>query len=191
MIKAIIFDCFGVLTEDSWHVFRTGLPDGPKQTCQDLMQQYSSGFLNRDEFLKGVSLQTGKSLEEISTILSSKHHKNTQLLDYISSLKKQYKISILSNIANNWIRDELLSSNDQSLFDDMLFSFEVGITKPDKRIFELACQRLGVRPDEAVLVDDIESYCLAAKEFGMKAIVYKGFEDMKDQLVGALADSNS
>jgi putative hydrolase of the HAD superfamily len=90
------------------------------------------------------------------SLLGNEIVKNDVLLDYIRELKKSYKIGMLSNVANNWIRDYFLTEDEQALFDEMIMSFEVGMTKPDPRIFLLACDRLRVGPHEAVLVDDVE-----------------------------------
>ncbi len=104
------------------------------------------------------------------------------MLDYISELKKDYKIGLLSNVANSWITDSLLTKEEQALFDSMIFSYQVGMTKPDPRIFILACQRLGVSTHEAVMVDDIERYCSAAKAEGLQAIPYHNLHQLKEQL---------
>src|SRR5690606_31310012 len=96
--------------------------------------------------------------------------------------RDEYKIGLLSNIATPWITDTFLTPEEQQLFDAMVFSYEVGMTKPDPRIFALTCKRLGVNPNQAVMVDDIERYCEAAKMEGMKAVVYKDFKQCKRDL---------
>ncbi len=59
------------------------------------------------------------------------------------------------------------------LADLIIYSHEVGIKKPDRRIFALACQRLGVRPEEMVLLDDFEPNVAAAQEFSIQAILFR------------------
>lgn len=115
-------------------------------------------------------------------VFSGKIAKNTALLDYIRELKQNYKIGMISNIASNWIRDSFLTPEEQGLFDEMIFSYEVGMTKPDRRIFLLACERLRISPEEAVMIDDIESYCEAAHGTGMKAVTYRDLEQLKTEL---------
>ena len=70
-------------------------------------------------------------------------HKNTELLDYIRTLKPTYKIGLLSNVSSNWIHT-FLTKPELDLFDDLVLSFEVGMTKHDARIFSLTSGRLGV-----------------------------------------------
>lgn len=190
MIKAIIFDCFGVLTADSWHEFRLSLPTAMQPQASELNQQYCRGAITKQDFLESVAKLTGKSIEQIRQVIDNEHDKNNQLLAYIASLKPQYKIGLLSNVASNWIREHFLTAKEQALFDNMIFSYEVGLTKPDPRIFDLACQRLGVQPAEAVLIDDIERYCEAARKEGMQAIQYRDFKQVTIDLSHLLANSN-
>ena len=43
VIKAIIFDCFGVLTADQWHEFRLQLPREEQSAASELNQRFCSG----------------------------------------------------------------------------------------------------------------------------------------------------
>jgi HAD superfamily hydrolase (TIGR01509 family) len=188
MIKALIFDCFGVLTTDSWRAFLDGLPpEADRQRARELNHQYDAGLISREEFLGQVEEATGGRPVEVERLLDNEVVKNKQLLDYIRRLKKDHKIGLLSNIATNWIRDQFLEEAEQELFDEMILSFEVGMTKPDPRIFMLACERLRVGTHEAVLIDDIESYCEAARQEGLKAVVYRDFDQLKAELEPLLA----
>lgn len=189
MIKAIIFDCFGVLTTDKWKEFVSTLPKEQKQPARDSNHAYDAGFIKEDEFLDQVYKLTGRSPGEVERLLDNETNKNTELLGYIASLKSDYKIGLLSNIASNWIRDSFLSAEEQSRFDEMILSFQVGMTKPDPRIFEIACQRLEVEPAEAIMVDDIDTYCESARSIGMQAVVYQNFQQAKAELEQILSHS--
>jgi epoxide hydrolase-like predicted phosphatase len=56
------------------------------------------------------------------------------------------------------------------LFDTVVDSSEVGLRKPNPAIYHLTCERLGVIPDRAVLLDDIESNLRGAEAAGLRAI---------------------
>jgi len=187
MIKAVIFDCFGVLTADKWKEFVGTIPDKLRESARDINHAYDAGFINEEEFISQIKKLTGTSPGEVETIMADDRTKNTKLLNYIATLKLRYKIGLLSNIATNWIREEFLTPDEQTLFDEYILSYEVHLTKPDPRIFKIACERLGVEPSEAVLVDDIERYCDAAREFGIQAICYKDFVQTKRELEQILA----
>jgi epoxide hydrolase-like predicted phosphatase len=187
MTKAIIFDCFGVLTVDLWKEFMSTLTDDQKRAAHLINHAYDRGEITQPEFIKQVEDLTGKTPGEVERVRNSDGNKNHALLEYISTLKPKYKIGLLSNIASNWIREVLLTSEEQKMFDDMVFSYEVKMTKPDPAIFRLAAERLGVKPSDCVLIDDIETYCLAARQEGMKAIVYQNFEQTKTEFEKLLA----
>lgn len=189
MIKAIIFDCFGVLTKDWWREFLSALPQGPgREKAKQLNHQYDAGLISLKEFVEGVRLATGSRPEPIEEMFSvPKPLKNVELLDYIKELKRHYKLGILSNIGTNWVRESFLTDEEQKLFDSMTFSYEAGATKPDPKIYQLAVEKLAVQPKEAVFVDDVEEYCLAAEAFGIHAVHYQNFEQMKAELEKILA----
>ncbi|MDO8591872.1 MAG: HAD family phosphatase [bacterium] len=183
MIKAIIFDCFGVLTQDGWKAFLASLPPGAGvETAKKLNHQYDAGLISLEKFLEGVQAATGHDFDVITSARSSEDAKNAQLVEYIRGLKKNYKIGMISNVATNWVRDYLLTTEEQKLFDVMVFSFEVGTTKPDPRIYEEALSKLGVVAQDCVFVDDVERYCEAARVMGMKAVLYQDFEQMKTDM---------
>src|SRR5436305_1028124 len=118
MIKAVIFDCFGVLTQDGWKAFVEELPtDSAKETARSLNHQYDAGLISLEKFLGGVKQATGRDFDIIKSARSSEDAKNTKLIEYIRQLKEEYKIGILSNVATNWIRDYLLTTDEQKFFD--------------------------------------------------------------------------
>lgn len=192
MIKAILFDNFGVLTiTDLWKEFCASLPPEQLQPARDLNHAYDAGHISKQEFNNEIEKLTGKRPLRVEETSGDKVHKNKPLINYISTLKPKYKIGLLSNIATNWIREKFLTPEEQTLFNAMIFSYEIGVTKPDVRAFEIACNKLGVQLNEAVMIDDIERYCNIAKDLGMKTIVYKDFPSMKQQLEQLLSDTNN
>lgn len=190
MVKAIIFDCFGVLTEDVWTAFCNGLdnPDAAKR-AHELSHQRNRGFLSEEEFIEQVNEITGKPHDEIRKTLKEGLSKNVALLNLIEQLKKDYRIGLLSNIATDWITQEFLTTKEQNLFDTMVLSYEVGMTKPDPRIYMLTCERLRVSPKEALIVDDLPLYVEAARAEGLHGIVYQDIHSFKTQL-NELLNSN-
>jgi epoxide hydrolase-like predicted phosphatase len=187
MIKAVIFDCFGVLTTDSWKAFLDTLPEGTDVArAKELNHQRDAGLIEHDDFMQQVFEITGRYPQDIERMTSSEVVKNTALLAYIKELKQDYAIGLISNIASNWIRESFLTAEEQERFDEMILSYEVGMTKPDPRIFMLACERLRVSPEEAVFIDDIPHYVEAARAEKLQAVVYRDFSQMKAELEAIL-----
>jgi HAD superfamily hydrolase (TIGR01549 family) len=191
MIRAIIFDCFGVLTQDNWKEFWTALPSTRlRSSARELNKNHDNGVLTLDEFTKQLAQLTDKPMAEISAIFRDTGPiKNRQLIDYIKELKLNYKIGIISNIGTSWIEDQLLSADEQSLFDISIYSYRVGMTKPNPQIYLLAASQLKVEPNECVFVDDVEEYCEAAEALDMKSITYDTFFNFKKNLTKILSNN--
>jgi putative hydrolase of the HAD superfamily len=69
-------------------------------------------------------------------------------------------------------------------FDVVVVSYEVGLAKPDRRIFELCLSRLGAQPGETLFVDDREDNVAAAERLGLRAFLFTG-----DDAARRLADA--
>lgn len=186
--KAIIFDCFSVLVEDSLHSFyATYLTDKPEKVehLQQVDKQASSGKITYDEFVSEAAKTANIPIEQARTFLGN-NPPNEPLLDYIATnLKPNYKIGFLSNASDDWM-DELFTPEQQKLFDDVILSFQHGIAKPNTKIFELAANRLGVKPNECIFIDDIADYGEGAKAVGMAFIQYKSFKQVKHDILEEL-----
>jgi putative hydrolase of the HAD superfamily len=191
MIRAIIFDCFGVLTQDNWKEFWTSLPNEKLRSgARELSKKHDNGLITLDEFTDQLVKLTKKPADEVSTIFRDTGPvKNVQLIDYIKKLKFNYKIGLVSNIGTSWIDDELLSPNEKALFDCSIYSYRVGMIKPNPQIYLLATRQLNVEPNECVFVDDVTEYCRTADRLGMKSIIYDTFSDFKTSLAKILANS--
>ncbi|MFO0599638.1 MAG: HAD family phosphatase [Myxococcaceae bacterium] len=67
-------------------------------------------------------------------------------------------------------------------FDALIFSCEVGVMKPDKRIFEQALAAAGTLPWKTVFFDDVKAYASAATQVGMHGRVFTTVEQFSDDL---------
>lgn len=190
MIKAIIFDCFGVLATDAWLAFCESLPqDTDFEQMRSLNKAFDKGIIDQATLSNEIFQLTGKQPPIIDTMQATELSKNTQLIAHIAELHRTYKIGLLSNISSDWITEKLLDETDQVHFDTMVFSYQVGMIKPDPRIYALTCERLGVGLHEAIMVDDRHDFVTAAKGQGMAGIVYKDFQSFTLQLA-ELLDTN-
>lgn len=80
---------------------------------------------------------------------------------------------MLSNIGDTTI-DQLFTHDElDSFFDATVFSFQVGMVKPDPAIYQLMCQRIGLHPEQCLMVDDLERNCEGARAVGMQAIQHQ------------------
>lgn len=106
------------------------------------------------------------------------------LLGYVRSLRPSYKTALLSNAwpdIRSYLEDEWGFAD---AFDLLIISAEVELAKPDPRIYQLTTDKLGVSPESAVFIDDMEENVIGARQVGMQAIQFNSPE----QIVGALND---
>jgi epoxide hydrolase-like predicted phosphatase len=99
-----------------------------------------------------------------------------ELVDYLRGLRPGLKTALLSNAWTS-LRAALEEEwHISDAFDVVVISAEVGLVKPDPRIFHLALSQLGISPDEAVFLDDMQRNVEAARSVGLHAIQFKSTE---------------
>ena len=172
-IKAVIFDCFGVLYFDPRESVLQGLDPSVAVELHDIFQQNNYGLLSREEYIAAATALTGQTPEAFEEMSSGGYRLNTRLIETINDLKHSYKVGLLSNIGRGWIDDFFDKHQLHDLFDAVVLSGEVGIVKPQPQIYEMIAERLNVEPDECVFIDDSPENCAGADAVGMKAIHYK------------------
>ena len=96
----------------------------------------------------------------------------TEMLDLIRELRLGgLRTGLLSN---SWgTQDAYPRHLFGELFDDVVISAEVGMRKPEERIFALAADRLGLPPRSCVFIDDIEGNIVAARALGFVAVHHR------------------
>ena len=107
----------------------------------------------------------------------------SKVIDILLELKKYYKIWLLSNTNPKHIQDELDNKYVfPKLVDGAIYSYDVGLRKPDKSIYIKACELAKVNPAESVFIDDLIENIDGAKKVGIKGIHYTDIEKLKKNL---------
>lgn len=186
MIKAIVFDCFGVLYLDHRQSLAVQFP-WVAQELWEINRQSDAGLLDRDEYLAQASRLVGWTSEQLVQFTHDEHRLNKELVATIRhDLKSHYKIGLLSNIGRNW-RDDFFATRDfEGLFDEQVLSGEEGVVKPHPGAFELIADRLGVHTSECIMVDDRRDNCQGAEFAGMSAIHFTSNTDFSNHLATLL-----
>ena len=181
MVRALVFDCFGVLAEDGWSPFkRQYLADPEKAQAVALVgKAVDEGTRTYDDMVTETARIAGVSKDMVRQAMGHKVP-NEPLFDYIRvSLKPHYKIGMLSNASYNVLK-HLFTSNQVALFDATTLSFESGLVKPATDMFHLIADRLGVEPSECVLIDDQARHCKGARAAGMQAVQFESVERLRE-----------
>lgn len=96
---------------------------------------------------------------------------NLELVEHLLGLRNRgYRIACLTNNVLEWGPHWRAMVPVDELFTLVVDSAEVGLRKPDPRIYALTAERLKVPGGEIVFVDDFESNCDAAREQGWTAV---------------------
>jgi len=89
----------------------------------------------------------------------------------VRELKKKYKVGILSNHVDEWIKQTIKNYKIEKLFDSLTISSAVGVRKPHAKIYYDALRKLSVKPKEAIFVaDEVAEDLVAASGLGMKTV---------------------
>lgn len=186
MIKAIVFDCFGVLVNDGLQALTDEiLADRTEDLhrVHGLVMRANRGLVMPGEYDHEIERIFGISHDEYQQRIRTAEVKNEALLEYILELRKNYKTALLSNISNQASLDRRFSPVEiKRYFDTAVLSGVEGYAKPEAQIYEIAADRLGRRLDECVFTDDRAEYCDGGRAVGMQAIEYESFEQFREAL---------
>jgi len=195
MIKAICFDLDGVyFTSESFKRFKANLPkietDEDKINFvlykSDEMAKFKKGEINEEDFWNFARKELGIEVdnEGIFACLRDSYEVNSDVQDYVRKVReKGYMSCACSNNFVTRIRELNKKFNFLKDFDFTVFSYEEGVVKPDKKIFESLVKKSGVEANEIVYSDDDASRLEGAIELGIQAFVYENFDQFTGKLL--------
>ena len=192
-IKAVIFDIGGVLALSTFPInsaknHHLGAHEqAAKQLNISLDQYFDSidsiysrsieGTITKKQVIRSMSANLNISKKKLEKLFVSVYKKmfkqNKRLYSFAFNLRKKgYKIAILSD---QWhlSKEALMPKNLVKHFDEVIVSCDIGMRKPNKKIFILILKKLKIRSENALFVDNQNWNINAAKKIGMNAILYK------------------
>lgn len=190
-IKVVIWDMGGVLLRSEHYRYRDELAVRFKITEAELEHRIfntesaelaSVGKISQVDHWRNTGLSLGLTEEEIPAFEAAfwaGDRCDQELVSFIRSLKQDFKTGLLSNAwmgTREMLRDKYACLD---AFDISVFSYEVGMVKPDPRIYRLILGRFKVEPDNAIFVDDFVENVNAASMLGIHAIQFKS----RDQVI--------
>jgi putative hydrolase of the HAD superfamily len=203
-LDAAIFDLGGVLTTPIFESF-TGFEEELGLEPGDLIKAFREHYKRQDGEADFHLLETGRISEaeyykrlgtrvsemgskvtmpadpvEVRKKLWGRIRRNEEMLEAVGKIHDHYKVGLLTNNVKEWGGWRDLYPAD--LFDVVIDSSDVGVRKPDPAIYRLACDGLGVAPERAAFVDDIDANVEGARAFGLTAIQFTTTGEVLERL---------
>jgi len=186
MVRAIIFDCFGVIITDALKLVIDELDvenSALSQQIMDIIHANNRGLLDNSESNKQIADLLGIGVDEWRGRIEHGEVKDEHVLAYVRELRSRgYKTALLSNIGRESLSRRFSADELRADFDVVVASGDVGVMKPDPEIYEHTAQLLGVEPDACVMVDDRETHCAGARAVGMQSVCYANLRQAKQSI---------
>jgi FMN phosphatase YigB (HAD superfamily) len=183
-ITTIVFDCFGVLVENSQNRFIAEHLEGDMvkiHRAYELDHAASRGEITTDDFIREFATMSGLPYSRVKFELEWTP-KNQQLIDYIcTGLSPLFTIGMVSNSFENLL-DRLFTDEERVLFITIVLSCDVGVAKPDPEIFRVFLRQSGKTADECLFVDDVQENCDSAAHVGMHSLRYADMTQFRKEI---------
>jgi epoxide hydrolase-like predicted phosphatase len=191
-IKAVIFDWGGVLIDDPAAALMRYCADALGVDVEEYKKAYwlfeadfALGKIAEKIFWEKICTELGVDKPQVSSLweqaFASVYKPKEEMFELARRLRKNgLRTAVLSNTerpAVDFFRRQIYD-----MFDQVVFSCLEGVRKPDKKIYRIAVERLGVQADECVFIDDRIEYVEGAKMAGLKGILFNGLEKLKEEL---------
>lgn len=196
-IKAIIFDLGGVIVElDYSRFFRDVIVISPIKKPDSLLLDfwrqsdiYHQGKISDKEFYKLSCellridvISQDEFFTSFNSVISGVHENVIDLIKKIRSAKK-YKLLLLSNInMSHWNYLKSKKWGFLELFDEIVLSHELKMSKPDPKMFQYAIKKAGCKPEEILFIDDGLNNIQVARNLGINAIHFTDINILIEEL---------
>ena len=192
-IATVIFDLGNVLLPFDWGQARKRMSTATgcsRREVEDyfvktpFLGQLEIGQLTAQQFFEIVArdLRFRGSRTEFDEILSNIFTIDDAMIRLTQALKGVYRRFILSNTIPQHIEYVFAKYPVLRDFDGHILSYEVGLMKPDRRIYERTVQQFGIVAERAVFIDDLPANIAGAQAIGLPAIQHKSFIKTRREL---------
>lgn len=198
-INAIIWDLGGVLVRTDNYASRDALAARygmRRATLEELVygeesgHQAQLGLIDDQQHWENVRTALGIPFEEVEAFRSHfwrGDQLDEELVDFIRALKVNHRTGLLSNAFSNLRQVIQETWHIEDAFDAMVISAEEELIKPDPRIYQVALDRLGVKPGDALFIDDMLQNVEGARQMGMHAIQFHNSEQVRSEVSEIIA----
>lgn len=187
MIKAVIFDFFGVVcSDDYWKLVRADKQ--MRSDFHDLADQVNLGSLSWHDFINTTAKKINQPVEVVYEMYETEKI-DPRVLAYIHQLHGKYKTALLTNAHYEFFEPLAERSELSKVFDEIIVSSRVGFVKPSREIFVHTLNKLEVKPEETLFIDDSQANVHAAEALGIRGVFFSNFNESKPKIDKLLGDS--
>lgn len=191
--RCVIFDVGGVLEiapatgwMEKWEQ-HLGLPPGAiDDRLGEVWTAGEIGAISEYEVRGRISEALGLDAVQVDAFMADLWDEylgtaNVELLAYVRELRSRCKLGILSNsfVGARELEEKLYHFSD--LVQEIVYSHEIGVRKPEARAYTVTCSRLRVAPEDCLFIDDVAANVEAAETLGMRGVL---FEDNARAMAG-------
>lgn len=188
-IRAVLFDFGGVITTSPFEAFRRfererELPTGFLQSINrnrpdnNAWARFERGELSPeafDEMFATESREAGHEVRGLDVVALVYGNVRPRMVEAVKHCRGKFITACLTNnFQGRAVSPEPVKAREWqsalALFDEVIESSKVGVRKPEQAFFELACNKLSIRPEEAVFLDDLGANLKPARAMGMHTI---------------------
>ena len=151
----------------------------------DIGTKYREGQIERDEFWKLVleNLPLKESVDNLENEWIGNYDLISGTKEIIEMLRSKYKVMYLSDNVKERVDKLDARFGFISWFDGGIFSHEVGVRKPNPKIYEFALQKGEAKPGETVFIDDKPKMLEPATLMGVTGLVFETPEKLENDLI--------
>ena len=192
MIKAVIFDWFGLRSEDALKRLVRELRKNIKRNEEDIINSYKKYELdftlrriNSKNVLKNMfrDLNLNQNINDYLYIFNKTSKIRNEILKLAKMLKKGYKTALLSDNFDEMTKTIRKNIDLKDYFDMVIFSNEIRLVKRKDKIYKVTIKKLKCEPSECVLIDDKKENIARAKRLDMNGILFKNIRQVKRELI--------
>ncbi len=195
-ITTLIFDLGNVVLTNDWHYdchekfqaysdYFDITYDDMERGWNAFWPQFSMGKITEDEFWNGFLKTASAKKIDINHAkeLWRKYQKPIRnMFDLLRKLKQHYRLAALSTISREWLDYKKEKYNLDSYFEVIVSSGYSGVAKPDPKIYRIVLEKLNIKPEECLFIDDSQKTLPPAEELGIKTILFSGRLDLEKNL---------
>ena len=199
-IRAVIWDMGGVLVRTENQAPRERLAERHGLTLKQLYNlvfdtevsaKATLGIVQEESVWQNIARTLNLDPEGLAAFMQefwAGDGLDAGLHQFVNGLRANYKIGLLSNAWSGArsVLDQRYHMLD--IFDVTIFSAEVGLAKPDPRIYQLVLGKLGVEAAQAIFVDDFQANIDAANSLGMHGVSFKNSLQARQDVMQIIAN---